>query len=114
MKAVVIPADEAEVAYVEEMDRITYKFLTEKVGGMVEHVGFRDDQAGMYLNEEGKIMRLAPNPRATSLAKRHGAISLMDFIAGDAVVVGPATGDGEDTGLEQEQIDMVFKEIGHH
>jgi len=113
MKVVVIPASEEFEAYSTEVESVEYKFLSDKVGGMIEVVGFRDDQASMYLNEEGKILGMPRNPRATSLAKRHGAISLMDYIAGDAVVVGPVDEDGEDTGLEQEQIDVLFKEIGH-
>jgi hypothetical protein len=116
MQVVVIPANGAKVAYVDKLDAITYKFLSDKVGGMVEVVGLgpvNTAEMSMYLNEEGKIMRLAKNSRATSLAKRHGAISLMDYIAGDAVVVGAVDEDGEDTGLEQEQIDELMEEIGH-
>lgn len=111
MQVVIIPADEAEVAYVDKVEKIDYAYLTKRVGGMIEVVSFRDDQASIYLNEEGKIEGLAPNRRATYLAKRHGAISMLDFIAGDAVVTGPVDDEGEETGLEQEQIDDIFKEI---
>jgi len=111
MKAVIIPANEAEVAYVENVERIDYPFLTKRVGGMIEVVSFQDDAASIYLNEEGKLEGLPGNRRATYLAKRHGAISMLDYIAGDAVVVGPVDDEGNETGLEQEQIDKIFEEI---
>jgi hypothetical protein len=37
---------------------------------------------------------------------------MLDYIAGDAVVVGPVDDEGNETGLEQEQIDAILEEIG--
>jgi hypothetical protein len=112
MKVVVIPADVKQEMRAEEVERIDYDFLSKQVGGMIEVVSFQDDQASIYLNEEGKLEELPGNRRATYLAKRHGAISMLDYIAGDAVVVGPVDDEGNETGLEQEQIDAILEEIG--
>jgi hypothetical protein len=107
MKAAIIPADPDQPVRVEETERIDLDFLSGQVGGYIEAVGldFAGDGEGaltMYLNEEGKLDGLPFNPRATILALGLGAIRRSDYIAGTAVVVGPADEEGYETGLDEE------------
>lgn len=65
--------------------------LSRTVGGFVEAVTLRDGCV-LWVNEEGKLMRLPVNERATSLfVQHHGAV---DVIVGPAVVTGPADEEG--------------------
>ncbi|MFC5099134.1 DUF3846 domain-containing protein [Amycolatopsis plumensis] len=63
--------------------------LQHLVGGDVELVGLRSLDMNMYLNEEGKLMSLPRNHRATVLCQQSQAIRIDDYICGDAVIVGP-------------------------
>lgn len=68
------------------------KWLQDAVGGWIEAVYLGD--AVMYVNEEGKLLKLPVNTMATDLyADHHGPY---DIIVGDVVVL-----DGEHT-MEEE------------
>jgi Domain of unknown function (DUF3846) len=76
------------------------------VGGSIEPVMLDPRRAEGYVNEEGKLVGLPPNPVATRLWKYHLAEQdydeLLDFVAGGLVIVGPLGEDGETTGLTPE------------
>jgi hypothetical protein len=76
------------------------------VGGSIEPVMLDPRRAEGYVNEEGKLFSLPPNPVATRLWEHHLAEQeydeLLDYVAGDLVIVGPLTEDGETTGLTPE------------
>ena len=55
------------------------------VGGYVERVPFPDGEH-LWLNEDGKLLRLPINDRATAAAHEAGAISHDDFIVGNALL----------------------------
>jgi hypothetical protein len=76
------------------------------VGGYIEGVFGRG--ATMYVNEEGLLQRLTPNPRATSFAERVMGRSGI-FLVGTALIVGPGDGEGNDTPVRQAVVDY-FKE----
>ena len=78
-----------------------YKDLRYLVGGHVEAVALPDGMT-MYVNEEGKLMGLPMNGRATLLMPYPG-----DYIVGVAVIVGSPTEDGEDTGLTPAQLEIL-------
>jgi len=99
MQTLIIPADGSEVRW-EDPEKIDLDYLSEKVGGYIEAVSIGEDIT-MYLHEEGKIMGLPRNERATRLAKKYGRISLMDYIVGNVVMVGGVDEEGYDTGLSQ-------------
>lgn len=59
--------------------------LQSLVGGFIEVV-YLADNSPMIINEEGKLLDLPHNPKATVLLKEAGGIP-GDWIAGDAVVI---------------------------
>ena len=71
----------------------TLEELQELVGGLIEVVGTPDPRRIMVINEEGKLMDLAPNLVATAL------FGFRDTIVGNAVtgteyeLFGPQDGD---------------------
>ena len=73
------------------------------VGGLIEFVAL--PKGDLIINEEGKLIGLEQNPRATGLAQ--GSIMPGDFIAGDAILVGPADDEGYTTDVTQEQLDEL-------
>ena len=86
-----------------------YDSISDAVGGWIEHISLiKDDSfnwASMYVNEEGKIIHLPYNKIATALYQR-GRIT-DDFIAGDVIIFGPVS----DQGDEQDITDDILTEI---
>lgn len=95
--AIVIPADDSAPVKTQEMNGLNdYQSV---VGGWIESVATPSGDFSMYVNEEGKMMGLPLNRRATEMVA--SMLFQGDFIAGDAVIVGfdPAT--GEDTDIPE-------------
>lgn len=76
-----------------------YESLTDIVGGYIEHLYLKhsDGLAIMYLNEDGKRLRLPLNPIANRIAHLYAGISEDDLIVGDVAIVGPPDHFGNDT-----------------
>ena len=90
VRALVIPAALVEPIREVELERrgdSCLDALQALVGGMIETLPHptRDDVAP-YLNEEGKLLELPPNWRATELLRE--SIQRGDYIAGDCVFTG--------------------------
>jgi len=83
-----------------------YKDLRYLVGGHVEAIRIPGGMT-MYVNEEGKLMGLPVNARATVIQSNP-----FDFIVGVAVIVGEPTEDGEDTGLTPDQLEVLNFHLG--
>lgn len=97
--ALIIPANEAEPARVETIDT-GLETLQTLVGGNIEAVSAEDWH--FYLNEEGKILGLAPNRRAGQLVRDETG-RLSDIYCGDVVVVGE-TVDGDEADVPERLI----------
>ncbi len=83
--------------------------LQEIVGGYIEAVGLTCPMpATAYINEEGKIDGLPPNPVASSITH----LMPGDFIAGPMVILGPPDNEGEDTPLPTELLDWLLGRLG--
>lgn len=106
MKAAIIRADTTEPIRFEEITP-DLKTLQSLAGGDVQLVGLRRYAMNMYLNENGKLESLPANSRATTLCHWAEAIRTDDFIYGDAIVLGPLDGEGEETGLRDVQVDWL-------
>jgi hypothetical protein len=91
----------------EELEKIEYDFLREAIGGVIESVPLSGLHSNMYLHEEGKLEGLDLNTRATRLAWHEKAISRSDFIVGDVVLTGGVDDEGEDVGLDPEQVEWL-------
>lgn len=100
MSHIVISAD----GTVEAHEGIpTLEDLQRYVGGYIEAVSLvrdGDDEAIMWLNEEGKLNGLPANEKATRLAREFGGVG-RDVIVGNAVMTGPADEDGETMALPE-------------
>ncbi|HEY7621727.1 MAG TPA: DUF3846 domain-containing protein [Solirubrobacteraceae bacterium] len=104
MKVLVIPVagplEEVVLVPGDRFDGGTLGQLQELVDGMIEAVplpGFisQADAATSYVNEEGKLLGLAPNMRATDFFVPGIGLHFGDYIAGPLVLAGfdPHTGE---------------------
>jgi len=91
-------------------------WLQAQVGGLIERIhveavltdsGRREVDATVWLNEEGKIIRLPINPRATDFCALTIGGWIFDVICGDVVIVGPPGPEGEETPVQDAVIDIV-------
>lgn len=89
--ALIIPTNTAEPARVETIDAGLQSLQT-LVGGNIEAVSAQDWH--FYLNEEGKILGLAPNRRACELVLEETG-GLFDIYCGDVVALGETDDGGE-------------------
>lgn len=94
---VVIPPNEP--AYLKEIEPDDIAEMHRLVGGYFEALNVADD-AYLWCNEEGKLLRLPLNPVATGIAVSR----FRDVIVGTAILSGPPTepnpDDEEDDGGE--------------
>jgi hypothetical protein len=110
MKYVVIPADTRKPVEIREGDW-SFETAQKVVGGWIEGVTVQPTETTpglrMYCHEEGRIIGLQPNGRATALrviatdGMFHPAGLL---IAGDVAVIGGYDDHGNDVGLTEEQL----------
>lgn len=110
ISAIVIPADEQIPL---RQDRIVTSNLDDYqrlVGGHLEILTFESPPATMYLNSEGKNLELPVNRRATMLLWAHDQrFRYLDYIAGDAFLVGPVDAHGDDTGVSDEFVHRLLE-----
>lgn len=96
---------------------VPYNTLSEGVGGWIERVAlvtpeFPQEDApkpfafDMWVNEEGLLKGLEPNPLATSLAQACGWRG--DLLVGNVVITSGASVDGETQPLNEEQIAVIM------
>ena len=71
--------------YVDKKEDATLKKMQEAVGGYVEVIRLNPKQR-MIINEEGKLLGLKPNGKATEMFRK-AFPGTYDYIAGDAVIL---------------------------
>lgn len=97
-KGIYLPAD--ELAPLEVRDFADFMDYQSVVGGLFDVVDLSDLSATVYVNDEGLIIGLPVNPRATYLwwlcvpAARE-----VSFLVGDAVIIGMPDAEGNDTDI---------------
>lgn len=107
--AVVIPASEEYDVRKDDIGSSNLPDYQRRVGGLIEHIGFEQPAASMYINEEGKINELPINRRATLLLWMHNrAFRYQDVVVGDALLTGPADGKGNDTNVPDQLLQVIF------
>jgi len=105
MKAVKISADGAKEVVELEYGNVL-KPLQEAVGGWIELISLPAFVADLWVNENGKIHHLAPNPLATKLWAAEAPHA--ETLLGDAIVTGPSDTHGETLGLNDEQVSFLL------
>jgi small nuclear ribonucleoprotein (snRNP)-like protein len=109
LTAIVIPADPDHPVRLEQLDRNDLDAYRRLVGGNLEVINLERPMASLYLNEEGKLIELPLNPRATVLLWAHNsAFRGEDIIVGDAFIVGPPDRRGDDTTAPDELVQLLF------
>lgn len=103
INSVVIPADDDEPLrrqQIEATDLNTYRDL---VAGDLEVLNLEQPAATMYLNGDGKNLKLPVNARATMLLWAHQKdLRFQDYIVGDVFLTGPVDSDGWDASVPEE------------
>lgn len=109
LTAIVIPADPAEPARLQQLNKRDVDAFRALVGDHLQVLNLERPAATMYLNDEGKLDGLPFNPRATALLWAHNpAFREEDVIAGDAFIVGVPDRHGDDTSAPTELVDLLF------
>lgn len=87
MDNIIIKSDGSQIEVSpKDGERFTLEELQGHVGGYIEIINLSADKA-LVINEEGKLLNLPLNQKATALAQFCGAIFPSDYIVGDAVVI---------------------------
>lgn len=109
VNSIVIPAD-TEVAMRREQIAPRLPDYQAITGGSIERVSLENPAASLYVNEDGKLLELPLNRRATLLLWMHNpAFRYRDAIVGDALLIGPVDGDGYDTKVPDELANVLFE-----
>ena len=88
--SIIIPADDDQPLRYDELPREGLPERQQIVGGLIQPIDLAEPSARLYTNEEGKLLRLLPNKRATLLLWAHNPrFRYADYIVGDAFLVGP-------------------------
>lgn len=107
--AILIPTHQRapiELRRLGHRDVAAYRAL---VGGNIQVVDLDAPPASMYVNEEGKLLHLPINMRATHVVWAHNErLRNEDIIMGDAFIVGPVDRNGDDLTVPQGYIDLLF------
>ena len=110
---ILIPQDEAMP--LQEIALTDYSSCQKAVGDTVEFAASGMGEHEFMLNEEGKLMGLEPNRRATLLWWLHfPAMRLRDHLVGDVVLVGPADHLGDMTDVAPEIRHLLFTPAQQH
>jgi hypothetical protein len=109
LTAIVIPADLEQPARLDQLDKNDLQAYRRLVGGNLEVLNLDRPPASLYFNDEGKLIGLPLNPRATALLWAHNsAFRGHDTIAGDAFILGPPDRRGDDTMAPNELVTLLF------
>ncbi len=103
MRVAIIPPD--GYVHVSEIDG-DLQTLQKIVGGYVEAVALKGDLGSAcfgYINEEGKLNGLAPNPAATTITHLFPG----DYIAGTMIVLGECDAEGVETSVPDDALAML-------
>ena len=91
---VIIPADESVAVSQHEFNDL--RDYQQAVGGLIEAIDLDDPPMSFFANEEGKLIGLPINRRATALWWLHSPAACgYDVLAGDAVLIGRPDPHGE-------------------
>jgi hypothetical protein len=110
INAIVIPADDDQPLDQRQVRPFGLADYHDLVDGDIEGVHLEQPPARMYVNEVGKVRGLPMNRRATLLLWMHNkAFRYSDeILVGNALLIGPGDGHGNDTAAPDEYIRTLF------
>lgn len=103
IKAVIVDPDGTYRSTEIEYDFRSFQAV---VGGYIE--GVFGSEATIYVNEEGLLTGLPPNPFATLFAQR--VLNAQVLLVGTALILGPADEEGNDTDVRPSVVEYFQKE----
>lgn len=104
---VIIPADESMAVSQHEFNDL--RDYQEAVGGLIEAIDLEFPAMSFFANEEGKLIGLPVNRRATILWWLHSPAAYgYDVLAGDAVLVGQPDQHGDTQSAPDEFIGLLM------
>lgn len=107
IKAIKIPAEESEPITLIDIDGL--KDMQTNVGGLIEVMDIDRPDATLICNEEGKVIGLPMNRRATLVLWTHlTRWRGMDALMGDVLVVGRPDDEGDTTSVPDELVELFF------
>lgn len=109
LSAIFIPADEQEPLRLEQFDTDDLDARQRLADGAFEILRLEGPAATLYVNEDGKLLEMPVNRRATLLLWVHNrAFREQDVIAGDAFILGYPDDEGNATTTPQELVDLLL------
>lgn len=102
-KALVIKTS-GEVEQITLPDEKAFLEIQKHVGGVFDFVSMGENNIGAYVNDEGLLVGLEPNPLLCLMFGR--------MLVGDAVLVGLGDGDGNDGDVPAHYLTDDFKAFG--
>ena len=109
LTAIVIPVELNEPIRPAHLDSNDLDAYQQLVGGNLEVVNLDRPAASLYFNEEGKLVGMPVNRRATALLWVHNsAFRGRDVIVGPAFVVGPPDRHGDDKSVPEDLADLLL------
>ncbi len=110
INSIVIPADDEQPLRQDQLLTAGLEDRQQLVGGLIQGIDLTDPPARLYCNEEGKLLELPLNRRATLLLWAHNpAFRYGDVIVGDAFLVGPVGRRSADTSVPDEYVERLFE-----
>jgi len=107
--AIVIPVDLVEPLRLEQLDVHDYNTYRRLVDGYFTIVGLNRPRASLYVNEDGQLLQMRENARATALLWVHRSeFRGHPAIVGQAFIVGPPDDEDNATSVPQDLIDLLF------
>ena len=107
-RAIQIPQDEQRPLYKVQINDLAG--MQAAVGGYIEIVDLTPLHASLVVNEEGKLMNLEINRRATLLFwLLFPSIRGRDAICGDVLIVGHPDSQSDTTDAPQEVVELLFE-----
>ena len=92
-------------------DRLILRWLQGQCGGPVEAIQMQDNRV-MWVHEEGKLLGMACNVRATRAMRAGARTPSADWVAGSAVITGRS---GPNTTLlTDNQLARTYADLGVH
>ena len=109
INSIVIPAEEEQPLQTQLLTT-SLEDRQELVGGLIQAIDLADPPARLYCNEEGKVLELPMNKRATLLLWAHNpAFRYRDVLVGDVYLVGPVGRHSTDTSVPDEYVERLFE-----